>query len=71
MIDFKPGIYRHFKGELYRVERLVYHSETQEKLVLYQALYGDKEYWVRPISMFFEQVKQGEEKVARFEFVSA
>lgn len=48
----KYGIYRHFKGKYYLVLDIVKHSETREELVLYRALYGEKELWVRPITMF-------------------
>lgn len=56
MPTLQPGIYRHFKGNLYRVWGIVQHSETQEPLVLYQALYGACGLWVRPLAMFTEQV---------------
>ena len=52
MVIEKYGIYRHFKGKFYLVLDIVKHSETKEELVLYSALYGEKELWVRPISMF-------------------
>lgn len=52
MVIEKYGIYRHFKGKFYLVLDIVKHSETKEELVLYRALYGEKELWVRPISMF-------------------
>lgn len=52
-----PGkIYRHFKGDLYLVEDIVYHSETKEKLVLYRALYGSCLRYVRPYDMFASKV---------------
>ena len=52
MVIEKYGIYRHFKGKFYLVLDIVKHSETKEELVLYRALYGEKELWARPISMF-------------------
>ena len=50
------GIYRHFKGDLYLVEDVVRHSETDEKLVLYRKLYDDCSLWVRPLDMFLSEV---------------
>ena len=52
----KGKIFRHFKGDLYLVEDLVTHSETQEKMVLYRALYGSCGLFVRPYDMFLEEV---------------
>lgn len=49
-------IYRHFKGDLYLVEDIVYHSETKEKMVLYRALYGNGNRYVRPYDMFASKV---------------
>jgi len=63
------GHYRHFKGFDYEVVDIVYHSETQEPLVLYRALYGDKELWVRPLEMFFEQVDREGKLQPRFSYV--
>lgn len=60
------GIYRHYKGDLYYVEDIAYHSETQEKLVVYRALYEDTKLWVRPYDMFFEEVNKNGQKY-RFE----
>lgn len=51
-----PGLYRHYKGNLYRVLDTVRHSETLEPLTLYRALYGENGLWVRPAAMFAEQV---------------
>lgn len=50
------GIYKHFKGDMYIVEDIAYHSETKEKMVTYRALYGDGQLWCRPYDMFFEEV---------------
>ena len=54
-------IFRHFKGDLYLVEDLVTHSETQEQMVLYRALYGSCGLYVRPLNMFLEEVPEGKE----------
>ena len=55
-----PGIYRHYKGNLYEVMGTAQHSESEEQLVVYRALYGDYGLWVRPLAMFTESVtKEG------------
>ena len=46
--------YRHFKGNVYRVLHIAKHSETLEEMVVYQAMYGDRDIWVRPKAMFEE-----------------
>ena len=51
-----PGLYRHYKGQRYRVLGNARHSETEELLVLYQPLYGERGLWVRPAAMFAETV---------------
>lgn len=48
----KPGLYRHFKGNYYRVLGVAAHSETGEPLVVYRALYGERGLWARPYGMF-------------------
>ena len=66
---FKRGKYRHFKGNEYEVVELVHHSETQEPLVLYRALYGEHGLWVRPLEMFFETIERDGISLQRFEFI--
>ena len=62
----KPGRYRHYKGNEYRVTGLARHSETLEPLVVYQALYGERGLWVRPAAMFSETVEVDGKCVPRF-----
>ena len=56
------GIYKHFKGDLYIVEDIIYHSETGEKMVAYRALYGDGRLWCRPYNSFLEEVNKNGHK---------
>ncbi|MBL9213937.1 MAG: DUF1653 domain-containing protein [Opitutaceae bacterium] len=62
----RPGLYRHYKGQAYRVTGLARHSETREPMVVYQALYGEGGLWVRPAGMFGETVEAGGRSVPRF-----
>ncbi len=65
-----PGLYHHFKGAPYRVICVARHSETQEDVVVYQALYGEHGLWVRPLAMFIQQVEHQGQWVARFKRVA-
>ena len=69
--NFKPGIYKHYKGNYYRVYGLVKHSETLEWLVSYEALYENQEAqtWVRPYEMFIQTVNIAGKIVPRFELI--
>jgi hypothetical protein len=58
MSELRPGLYRHFKGNLYRLLYVAKHSETLEEMVVYQALYGEQGIWVRPAAMWSEHVER-------------
>lgn len=62
------GIYRHYKGNNYRVLGEARHSETLEALVVYQALYGERGLWVRPKAMFLETVRVDGREMPRFAY---
>lgn len=70
MSEIRPGIYLHYKNKKYKVICEATHSETEEKMVVYQCLYGDFDMWVRPKEMFTEMVEVDGEKRPRFTFVS-
>lgn len=65
-MSLTAGIYRHYKGQRYRVLGIAQHSETMEQVVVYQALYGDYGLWVRPAAMFCETVELDGEPIPRF-----
>ncbi|MDB2562939.1 DUF1653 domain-containing protein [Sulfurimonas sp.] len=65
----KTGIYKHYKGPKYKVIDSVRHSETEELMVLYRTMYGDEDLWVRPFSMFFEDVCFDGKTVPRFQYI--
>ncbi|EJM43492.1 Protein of unknown function (DUF1653) [Pseudomonas sp. GM33] len=70
-MPIQPGLYQHYKGPMYRVFSVARHSESEEEVVFYQALYGDCGFWVRPLSMFLESVEVDGEQVPRFALVQA
>ena len=60
------GIYKHYKGDYYLVEDIACHSETGEKMVIYRGLYENAPLWVRPYSLFIDEVNKNGQ-VHRFE----
>lgn len=68
-MEIKPGKYRHFKGNLYEVIGVARHSETQEEMVVYRALYGEYGLWVRPAAMWTETVDRDGYHGQRFQYI--
>lgn len=68
-MDIKLGKYRHFKGNEYLVIGIAKHSETLEPMVVYQALYGEKDIWVRPAAMWNETVCKDGYNGPRFQHI--
>lgn len=69
MESVRPGRYRHFKGNEYRVLYVARHSETLEEMVVYQALYGEMGIWVRPAAMWNETVSRDGKTCPRFTYL--
>jgi hypothetical protein len=67
--NISPGSYRHYKGGMYTVIGLARHSETDELLVVYRPEYGERALWVRPLSMFAEDVNVNGLSVPRFQYL--
>ena len=74
MENIKLGTYRHFKGALVEVIALAKHSETLEDMVVYRKVDATDDFpagqvWVRPLSMFLEEVERDGQVFKRFEFL--
>lgn len=69
MDDYRPGRYRHFKGNEYELICTARHSETEELMVVYRALYGEGGIWVRPASMWNEEITRDGKTFRRFTFI--
>ncbi len=69
MDEIKPGRYRHFKGNEYEVLGMATHSETFEPMVIYRALYGTHNLWVRPAAMWNEMVTRDGVTRRRFTYI--
>lgn len=71
MSELKIGKYRHYKGNFYSVIGTATHSETLDELVVYESLYENpmSKLWVRPRSMFLDEVEVDGRKIPRFTFI--
>lgn len=65
----KLGKYRHYKGKEYEVFGMAKHSETLEEFVVYKALYGQGQIWLRPVKMFIEKIEVDGKKISRFKYI--
>lgn len=65
----EPGIYRHFKGNEYQVFFVATDTESEEPVVVYKALYGEKGMWVRPLAMFTETIEREGQRFSRFSYL--
>ena len=63
------GVYEHYKSLRYKIIGVARHTETLEELVVYQALYGNGDIWVRPLAMFLENVVMNGRVQPRFKLV--
>ena len=63
------GIYRHYKGNNYKLLAIAKHSETLEEMAVYQALYGEMGIWVRPLAMFNEMIEKDGQLIHRFQLI--
>lgn len=68
-MELKPGRYRHFKGGEYELLSLAHHSETEEPMVVYRALYGQGAIWVRPAQLWEDEVDRDGYRGPRFTYV--
>ena len=68
-MELKKGLYKHYKGNMYEVFMTARHSETEEWMVVYKALYGEEGMWVRPYDMFLGKVNIDGKEVGRFVYV--
>ncbi len=69
MKNIKKGIYKHYKGNEYQLLHIAKHSESLEDMVVYRALYGDYGIWVRPASMWNEEVTIQGKTITRFTYI--
>lgn len=70
MSNIQPdGVYRHYKGKEYEIIGEGTHTETEERLIVYKALYAPYAIWVRPYDMFFETIVVDGIEKPRFAYI--
>lgn len=69
MNKIKPGIYRHYKGNIYKVLHIAKNSETLEDMIIYQDINASEKIWARPASMWNEDILIDGKTVKRFQFI--
>jgi len=69
-MEIEKGDYKHYKGNMYKVYTIAQHSETEEWMVVYKAMYGDENMWVRPYAMFVENIEIDGVTIPRFKKVA-
>ncbi len=68
-INIPKGIYKHFKGHIYKVIGIAKHSESLEDQVVYVSISDDNDIWVRPATMFLDMIERDGKRFQRFEFL--
>jgi len=68
-MKISKGLYKHFKGNIYKVLDIAKHSETLEEHVVYVSMNNETELWIRPASMFLEVIERDGKRFQRFEFL--
>lgn len=66
----KLGVYEHYKGNRYEVIGVAEHTETQEAMVVYGALEGERKIWTRPLAVFLQEVEVDGKRVPRFKYIA-
>lgn len=67
MDSIKLGYYKHYKGNIYKVLNVGLHTETMEKMVVYQDVADSTKIWIRPASMWNDEIEFNGKTVKRFE----
>ena len=67
--QLKKGIYEHYSGKRYRVHSVGRHSESLDEYVVYEAQYGNHDFWLRPLAMFCEEVEINGKMTPRFKYI--